>query len=769
MKIIRTLAPCLAATVLLAGLGRTAGERDDALGDVRSAMTVASYEAVPVIGDPVAGTRPAYELANATRGMRTRLTAEGLRVRPVPGAGDWEWRLSLLAWGRTGEELAVTAVDPRARGCMIEYQRGALVEWYLNDPRGLEQGFTLAAPPEGDPALAVELVMAVHGELTGEVSADGRDLEFRVCEAVVLRYGGLAVWDATGRELDAHLALSGERLRIVVDDAGAVYPVTVDPLVVTEVQKLSPGDYRDYSGTAVAFDRYLAVIGAPGNATDHEGEAHVYRRSGWAGAYTREAILGPGSGAGMGARFGESVDVVDGYGSERVVVGAPRANDTVAGTDVGAAYVFVNGPTGWTQQHVLQASDKAAYDEFGSAVAISDDLAVVGARYDDTIQGSNSGSVYTFERTNTSWDEVETAIVPADASASDYFGSAVSMDGYYYVVGSPNHDGLASNAGAAYVYRWNGSSSTQQAKLESGQLPADALGDLFGYSVAIDATTVAVGVRDDDVVSVADAGTAYAFVRSGSTWSYQDRFWAYDAASGDEFGCSVAVDGNTIIVGARYQDVSNVNSNDGAAYVFTRNGASWTDHQPYVSASDAAGSDEFGRAVAVSGNQFIAGAPFDDDVAVNAGAAYVFQPAAAAYCTSSVTTNECEPVMSGYGEPSLTRPHGEVFCVTASNVEGAKSGMLFWGRTAPPLGLPWGTGYLCIKSPLRRTPARNSGGDPGTCEGILSLDFNQWLVAHASDHFLVSGDTVHMQAWFRDPPALKTTNMSNAISFVVGE
>ncbi len=138
----------------------------------------------------------------------------------------------------------------------------------------------------------------------------------------------------------------------------------------------------------------------------------------------------------------------------------------------------------------------------------------------------------------------------------------------------------------------------------------------------------------------------------------------------------------------------------------------------------------------------------------------------ASYCTSSTTTSGCSPAISGAGTPSASLACA--FAVNVANVEGQKLGIVFYGASGPSAS-PWGTGFLCVKAPTQRAGSQFSGGSAGACDGSFSLDFNAFMAANplALGQPLFAGQNLFAQAWFRDPPAPKTTNMSNALRFVL--
>jgi hypothetical protein len=142
--------------------------------------------------------------------------------------------------------------------------------------------------------------------------------------------------------------------------------------------------------------------------------------------------------------------------------------------------------------------------------------------------------------------------------------------------------------------------------------------------------------------------------------------------------------------------------------------------------------------------------------------------AGVAYCTSSSTSSGCHPSITGAGTPSASASSG--FTLTTNNVEGQKSGLIFYGLNGRN-DLPWATGstsILCVKSPLQRTLTANTGGTAGACNGSLSLDWNNFMATNPTSlgHPVLVGGVFEAQAWFRDPPAPKTTNLSNAWEFV---
>ena len=268
------------------------------------------------------------------------------------------------------------------------------------------------------------------------------------------------------------------------------------------------------------------------------------------------------------------------------------------------------------EQQKLIAFDAASGDFFGQSVAIDGDTAVVGARRDDD-GGSSSGSAYVYTRSGTTWTQQQ-KLVASDASASAGFGGSVAIDGDTIVIGANGDQG----SGSAYVFTRSGTTWTQQQKLTAIEAAAT---DLFSWSVDVDGDTIAVGnPLDDDGGS--GSGSVELFTRAGTVWTRQQELTASDPAADDEFGVSVAVDGDTAIVGAYLDD--DVIEDSGSAYVFTRSGTTWTQSQK-LTASDPANDAEFGIHVGIDGDTAVVGAYLDDTSVAGSGSAYVFVPSPA--------------------------------------------------------------------------------------------------------------------------------------------
>ena len=474
----------------------------------------------------------AYHAPNRAQDLRTYFTPDGFRMTRRTGPQPaWEWGLRLAAYGFAGATRAPLPAALAADGNRIEYRRGPLTEWYVNDERGLEQGFTLAAAPApvGTPGAPLVIELAITGGLrpAGCATSAGaavRELVLRDAGGVPrIRYGQLAALDAAGRALPSRMEIAedGETVRLAVDAAGAEYPITVDPLS-TYVSWSAEGDQSDCGfGAEVAGagdvnnDGYGDVIVGAGGydiGYTNEGAAFVYL-----GTPDGPALAPHWTGRGLmeGANFGNAVATagdVDGDGFCDVVVGAPGHDQLADGG--GAAFVFSGGRFGLgTEGNPYTAAWKwfgdVALGHFGQSVATAGDVngdgyadVVVGAPY-DKLAGESRGSARVFWGSGIGLGYTPRVLYGAQALSE--FGAAVATagdvngDGYADVaVGLPRSDELdpGDDAGAVHVYYgpdlfdghsqyWrvggrNGAAHCGAAVATAGDVNGDGYADLLG-------------------------------------------------------------------------------------------------------------------------------------------------------------------------------------------------------------------------------------------------------------------------------------------------
>ena len=315
-------------------------------------------------------------------------------------------------------------------------------------------------------------------------------------------------------------------------------------------------------------------------------------------------LVGPADAVGrLSAEFGWDISL----SGDTLVVGAPSEPSPI-GLTTGAAYVFVRSGGTWTEQQRLVAADAGANDQFGLDVSISGDTIVVGALAHTTPAGTSAGAAYVFVRSGTTWAQQQEIVAPIGAPYG-HFGSVVSISGNSVVI--------ASRQETVDVFARSGATWTHEQQLVgSDTIP----GDGFGASLSLFQDSVIIGAPNHATPGGLGAGVAYVFVRSAGTWAEQQKLLAADGVASDRFGDAVGLDVDTAVVGA-YAD----NNATGSAYVFVRSGQSWSQQQK-LTAPDAHPNDFLGSSVSVSGDTAVIGASGADPAFT--GAAYVFVRAA---------------------------------------------------------------------------------------------------------------------------------------------
>ncbi|RIK68514.1 MAG: hypothetical protein DCC65_02660 [Planctomycetota bacterium] len=300
----------------------------------------------------------------------------------------------------------------------------------------------------------------------------------------------------------------------------------------------------------------------------------------------------------------------------------------------------------------LTAPDAAAQDRFGYSVSISGSTLVAGA-YGDDGPFVDTGSAHVFVEMDGTWVHQAHLTAP-DASASDYFGISSAVCGDVVAVGSEGDDDLGANAGAVYIFVRSGGAWSLGQKITA---PDGAAGDNFGRSVSLEGDTLVVGAYQDDDAYI-NAGSAYVFVRTDGGWDLQQKLTAYDAEAGDWFGFSAALSADTLIVGSNEDD--DLGSASGSAYIYVREGENWT-YQAKLTAADGAPADLFGFAVALHGDMAVVGAHLDDDHGSASGSAYVFRRTEGAWSQVGKLTAVDAVVGEYFGQSVAT--NGEAICV----------------------------------------------------------------------------------------------------------
>lgn len=412
------------------------------------------------------------------------------------------------------------------------------------------------------------------------------------------------------------------RLLLPVAIAGLL-PLTPPVSAVAAELEASDGvvQQNNYFGYFSAVSGSIGLVGAA-SAANGNGAGYVFRGLDTAtGAVTENVRLIASDGA-PGDLLGWGVSL----SGTTALLGA-SAHDTPA-LNQGAAYVFRNLDTtsgAVTQSVKLQASDGAASDQFSSSVALSGSIGLVGANTHDA-SFSNQGAAYVFRNLDTATGTVtqNAKLIASDAAVDDSFGIAAGVSGTIGVVGAFFDDDKGSNSGSAYVFR--NLDTVTGTVTESAKLVASdgAAGDNFGNYLSVSGTAALVSAYlDDDKGS--NSGSVYLFRdldTATGTVSQTAKLTASDGGGSDNFGYSVGLSGSTGIIGA-WQDDDKAN-NAGAAYLFrnldTATGS--VTETVKITASNGASQDNFGHSVAIDGDTFVVGASRGDGIAVNSGNAY---------------------------------------------------------------------------------------------------------------------------------------------------
>jgi hypothetical protein len=561
-----------------------------------------------------------FHVSNPKHGFSANFTRQGVQVR----TGMAHWGMQLKGYGYGSASIAAAAAAPHATANRVEYRRGTMTEWYVNGPLGLEQGFTLTAPPTKGVGTPLTLTLDLSGDISASLDTVGKTLTLtQAGRGSALRYRGLVASDANGRDLRAWLELKDKALLIRVEDHDARYPVIVDPFV--QEAKLTPLDANSYIG-AVAISGDTVVAGSE-YSYPQVASAFVFIKppTGWA-AMTESVKLTTSDGGQEGNILGvyQGTSVAMSASGDTILLGAPGP-----GGAPGAVYVFVKPAGGWvpmTETAKLTASDEAlaiarqttSSFGFGDAVAISSDTVVVGAPlrpgHFDVGSGLNyGGSAYLFVKPAGGWASMtETALIPSQGFAGQpAFGNSVAISGDTVVVGS--YCDIHGGSVLVFVKPAEGWPTTVAPApfdiiLNSSYWPSILYGCGFGASVAIggDANTIFVGDTTANAVDV--------FVKPNGGWEYMTESAKLTVSDQPPYsidlGISMALSGDRLVIGADYSD---------AAYVFVKPATGWTTTSGFDEKVSGVPGDGFGglNALGISGDTVAVGGP-------NNGWAYVF-------------------------------------------------------------------------------------------------------------------------------------------------
>jgi hypothetical protein len=385
-----------------------------------------------------------------------------------------------------------------------------------------------------------------------------------------------------------------------------------DPIFAQQVKLvLSDGTANEGFGNRVALSGNWAVFGQPNRnigAKEQQGAAYVYQRSGT--TWTLKQILTASDGS-AGAYFGTDLAI----SGATMVIGAYGYNGDNNRFDMGAAYVFALVGNTWVERQKLTASDGQANDNFGISVALSGQTILVGAPGAFFTDTHTPGAAYVFIPSGTNWVQQQ-KLTALDGVPGGYFGGAVTISGNTLAASTSDNPWLGIEHGAVYLFTQSGGGWNFQQKLTS---PNPVKYGHYGHKPTLNGDTLVVG---GEIATVGYPETVYVYVPSNGIWGLQQKLSTPDG-SGAAFGSGLSFDGNRIVVGCTNDEILGAPQR-GSAYVFARTGTTWNLQQKLI-APDGQADDYFGSGVALSGDTIIVGARFDDIGAnQNQGSAYVF-------------------------------------------------------------------------------------------------------------------------------------------------
>jgi len=647
---------------------------------IQEDIATREYEVTWQVEAPMDGAAPAWQAPNRAQGFRTYFTDEGIRVVPRTAEGpSWLWGLTFAGYGRGSTVWPVQQAIPLPSASRVEYHRGDVDEWYVNAPRGLEQGFTLQVAPEeaarrgrvealhgrsdhpgrgrGTPREGLlHLDLSLSGSLMPLVAADGQSIDFALPGGDrVVRYAELLVTDATGRMLPAWMEGVVDEtvrgIRIVVDDQCAVYPIIIDPLATSPVWAVDGGQASALLGFFAATagdvngDGYSDVIvGAPyfdGGQTD-EGRAFVFLGSAGGPASTPAWMAeSDQAGAVFGAALATAGDV-NGDGYSDVIVGAEGFTN---GENIeGSAYLYLGSANGLSVNPAWMKEGDLADHQFGTAVATAGD--VNGDGYSDVIVGAASfdsnvadlGTAFVYLGSAGGL-----AVDPAWTVAGDQLGCQfglsvatagdVNGDGYSdVIVGAPSYSNGQIDEGKAFAYLGStGGLATTPAWTAEGDQ------NFASFAVSVATAGDVNGDGFSEVIVGTLEGLAFAYLGSTGGLATTPAWTAVGIQIFSFLGLSVSSAGDVngdgysdVIVGATLFDTTAQNDVGGAfVYLGSAGGLAST---PAWTATGPEPLNYFGQSVATAGDvngdgysDVLVGAPYlDSPTEIDAGGAFIY-------------------------------------------------------------------------------------------------------------------------------------------------
>lgn len=457
---------------------------------------------------PIPDVPDTFAALNAAQGYSVFFTPDGARLT---AKAFGRMGLRLVAIGDAGASFPVAAVPPVVDGTRVEYRHGTVTEWYENRAEGIEQGFTLAAPPTADTADGLVLGIALNARTGWQVTDD--TLTLRLPGGGGLRYGDLRASDATGRNLPAHLTLTDATIRIAVDTRDAVYPVVIDPTIAeVPTQKVFQGagiNNGDFYGSGLAItntgNTFTAAIGAPYHkvgSTTGAGEIYITRSTDGGVTWSAPQVFDPVT-PNPGMLFGSVLE----FSNDMLFIGAPGATVN-AKSGAGAIFTYTYNPaTGvFVVGQTITAPTPTQFDSFGDTLDVTSNDAFFLA---GSPQANNAtGKADLFKGQGGSFVPAFPFTAPDGAPGDEFgFSVALSRDGATALVGAPLKVQNGKHIGKAYGFGTVGNTAGTPMTFFPFPFPGDDIFFAWVLAANQDASVVKISAPQDD----AGKGDVYEF------------------------------------------------------------------------------------------------------------------------------------------------------------------------------------------------------------------------------------------------------------------
>lgn len=381
---------------------------------------------------------------------------------------------------------------------------------------------------------------------------------------------------------------------LVIGYTGAVQAINLLPMQLKRLQASDSAAHDDY-GITVALSDDTVVVGVPFDNTDafNAGSVYIYTHNNGVWSLLQRLVA---SDSAPGDQFGWALALQ----GDTLIIGARFDDDQ--GFNSGSAYVYSRKAGLWAEQQKLTANDGSENDQYGLAISMAGDTTIIGAPFDDD-KGFDSGSAYVYSRDGGLWS-LQQKLAANEGSPGDQFGWSVALQDDNALIGARFDDDQGFNSGAAYFFGLDAQAWVQKQKLTAAD---GSINDQFGWVVALHGDTAVVGARFDDNKGI-NSGSAYVYTRHEHKWWLQQHLTASDGELGNQYSWAIALGSDTLIIGAPFNSIKRPLS--GSCYVYQRNGDSWSEKQKLAAGVELL-AERYGTSIALEGNTLLIGACLD--------------------------------------------------------------------------------------------------------------------------------------------------------------